>query len=59
MPDRDYSEKDKAVERAILEAVRSLRFGSVEVTVHNTHVIHLERREKIRFDSEGNIEYNI
>jgi hypothetical protein len=59
MPDLNYSEKDKAIERSILDAVRSLRFGSVEITVHNSHVIQVERREKTRFDPTGKIEYHI
>jgi len=59
MPANDYSDKDKAIERAILEAVRGLRFGTVEITVHNSHVIQLERREKTRFDSTGKLEYEI
>jgi len=36
-------------EAAILEAVRSLRYGSVEITVHDSRVVQLECRTKIRF----------
>lgn len=32
----------------ILTAVRALKYGSVEVTVHDAHVVQVERREKIR-----------
>lgn len=54
-----YSDKDKAVDRAILDAVRSLRFGSVEITVQNSRVVQLERREKTRFDQADKMEYII
>ena len=59
MPEGRNADRDKAIERAILEAVRSLRFGSVEITVQNSHVTQLERREKTRFDQTDKIEYII
>ena len=42
-------EKPPLPEAAILEAVRSLRYGSVEITVHDSRVVQLECRNKIRF----------
>ncbi len=41
---------DPEVERRILQAVRSLDYGSVEITVHDARVVQIERREKLRFD---------
>ena len=38
------------IEARILDAVRSLQFGTVEVTVHASQVVQIERREKLRFD---------
>ena len=35
-------------ERAVQEAIRSLRFGSVVVVVHEGKVTQIEKREKIR-----------
>jgi hypothetical protein len=35
-------------EAAVQEAIRSLRFGSVVVTVHEGKVTQIEKREKIR-----------
>ncbi|MGZ8242876.1 YezD family protein [Methylomagnum sp.] len=32
----------------ILEALRGLRFGSVEITVHEGRIVQIERREKCR-----------
>ena len=45
MSDRDALSQ---VERDILRAVRDLRYGSVEITVHDARVVQLERREKVR-----------
>jgi hypothetical protein len=39
-----------AWERAVQEAIRSLRFGSVVVMVHDGKVTQMEKREKIRPD---------
>lgn len=41
---------DAEIERRILQAVRSLDYGSVEITVHDARVVQIERREKVRFD---------
>jgi len=35
-------------EKAVSEAIRSLRFGSVVVVVHEGKVTQIEKREKIR-----------
>ncbi len=39
---------DQEAESLILKAVRSIRYGSVEVTIHNPRVVQIERREKLR-----------
>jgi hypothetical protein len=44
---------DEGLERAmreILRAVRSVRYGSVEVIIQNSRVVQIERKEKFRFD---------
>ncbi len=41
---------DRAVEQAILLALRGIRFGSVEIIVHDSKVVQIERKEKTRFD---------
>lgn len=40
---------DPEAESLILKAVRSIRYGSVEVVIHNSKVVQVERREKHRF----------
>jgi hypothetical protein len=39
-----------SVDEAILKAVRNIRFGSVEITVHDSNVVQIECKEKIRFE---------
>lgn len=37
--------------RRIAEALAGMEFGSVEITVHNSRIVQIERREKVRFDA--------
>ena len=37
---------------ALLQALASLRYGTIELTVHDGRVVQLERREKVRLDPE-------
>ena len=39
------------LEREILDAVRGIRYGSVEVVVHDAKVVQVVRTEKVRFDA--------
>lgn len=34
----------------ILSALQGLRYGAVEITVHDGRVMQIERKEKFRFD---------
>lgn len=36
--------------REILRAMRGLRYGSIEITVHDGEVVQIERREKVRLE---------
>jgi hypothetical protein len=40
------------VEQSILQALKNLRFGSVEITVHDSKIVQIERREKVRLELE-------
>ena len=39
---------EAAILRDIQTALRNLRFGAVEITVHNGQVVQIERKEKFR-----------
>ena len=36
-------------ERLVLEALKKIKFGSVEVIVHEGQVVQIESKEKLRF----------
>lgn len=40
-------------EADVLAALRRLRYGAVEVTVHDGRIVQIETREKVRIDSAG------
>jgi hypothetical protein len=37
----------------ILRAIRNLRFGTLEIVVHDSKVVRIERHERIRLDTES------
>ncbi len=41
------------VERHILASLRQIRFGSLEIVVHDSKIVQVERSEKVRFDVRG------
>jgi len=47
-PDAPPDEAGDALAREIAAAVRGLRYGSVEITVHDGTVVQIERKEKFR-----------
>ncbi|MGH7578819.1 MAG: YezD family protein, partial [Gemmatimonadales bacterium] len=36
--------------RELVKALRTIRYGAVEMVIHDGRVVHLERREKVRFE---------
>ena len=42
------SDDSTKVEQTILQALKDLRFGSIEIIVHDSKVVQIERREKVR-----------
>ena len=40
---------DKIIQE-LVHAIEQLRYGSVEITVHDGRVTQIERREKVRFN---------
>ena len=44
---------DAATSEVILLAIGSLRYGSVEVTVHDGRVVMIDKRERIRLAAGG------
>jgi len=48
----DFIDLD-ALSPALLRALRGLRFGSVEIVVHDGRVVQIERPERVRLDGAG------
>jgi hypothetical protein len=43
----------QTLETVISEVLRGLRYGSVEIVVHDAKVVQIERKEKFRLPTEG------
>ncbi len=51
---RSVDGQDEAtILREIQSALRDLRFGAVEITVHNAQVVQIERKEKFRLQNRA------
>ena len=42
----------RRIEQTIQQALKDLRFGSVEIVVHDSKVVQIERREKMRVEQD-------
>ena len=56
MPNTDLSEiHEPRTEQElthVVSALRGVRYGSVEITIHDSRIVQIERREKLRFERE-------
>ena len=50
-PDRSDRPDYQSVEQAIRLALKGIRFGSIEIIIHDSKVVQIERKEKTRLDS--------
>ncbi len=41
------------VERNIISSIRELKYGTVEIVIHDSKVVQVEKSEKIRFDKQS------
>ncbi len=41
------------IAKQIAAALQGIRFGSVEITIHDSKVVQVERKEKLRFDGKS------
>ena len=41
-----------ALLRELRQALRAIRYGAIELVIHDGRVVQLERHEKVRFDNE-------
>ena len=46
-------EEMESVLAKVRQALNKIRYGAVEIVIHNSRVVQIEAREKIRFDVEN------
>ncbi|MDN5943399.1 MAG: YezD family protein [Nitrospira sp.] len=46
-------EATRQVTHQILGALEEIRYGSVEIVIHDSKVVQIERKEKIRIDRDS------
>lgn len=47
--ERAYMAHENSKDQEILKAIRNIKFGSVEVVIHDSKIVGIEKTEKIRF----------
>lgn len=51
---KNKTEKNtQSTDEKILDAIKSIRYGSVEIVVHDSHVVQIEKKEKVRLEKNG------
>ncbi len=53
--DRQLNESERAWLSLVRRQVRSLRFGVVQIVVHNAQVVQIERTEKFRLNEAARL----
>ena len=44
---------DPQLLKEIISAIHEIHYGSIEIVIHDSRVVQIERKEKIRFDAES------
>jgi hypothetical protein len=47
----DHLDSLSEIDAEVLRAIRNIRYGSVEITIHDSRVVQIERKEKRRFEA--------
>jgi hypothetical protein len=48
----DFKEGEKKLLLEILKAIKSIRYGYVQIIVQDSKIVQIDKTEKIRFDKE-------
>ena len=48
------NEQEKELATTIINTIKGIRYGSLEIIIHDSKVVRIEKHEKIRFDSDLN-----
>lgn len=52
MHPKSIGDEGEEIGREILLAIKGIRYGSVEIVIHDSKVVQIERKEKVRFDRD-------
>ncbi len=52
----DAEQYESTIASQIASALKGLRFGSVEIVIHESKVVQIERKEKLRFDNRSSLD---
>ncbi|ASF46964.1 YezD family protein [Methylovulum psychrotolerans] len=44
-------QRNAEIARQIMQMLESIRFGSVEIVIHDSKIVQIERKEKLRPDA--------
>ena len=42
------NQRSRQLEALVVDAIASIRYGAVEITIHDGRIVQIERREKLR-----------
>ncbi len=48
--DKGTKNQDQVLASQVLEAIRSIKYGCVQITVHDSRVVQIDKTEKIRIE---------
>lgn len=48
----NFKDSEKKFLSEILKAIKSIRYGYVQITVQDSKIVQIDKTEKIRFDKE-------
>lgn len=52
MVNADEQARTQATVKTILQALSGIRYGSIEIVVHDSEVVQIERKEKFRLGAQ-------
>lgn len=55
MRGHDYTQD---IAQKILTAIEGIHYGSLEIIIHDSKVVQIERREKVRLDQDARLNGN-
>jgi hypothetical protein len=44
-------ESSPDIRTTLLEAIKGIRYGSVEIVIHDSKIVQIERKEKVRIEA--------